>query len=188
MPALVPEAPRRRWEPAQVLPEAARYPAKPVEQAERSLYRRAPQPRSWPTVGPLLQGREEAPGWQAPPPVHRSRRRSRSRSGLRIGLRIGLGLLRGLLTGPIVVLGLRALRWATGIVVDAGYRNRPAIWVYADGAAAIFDSVLSLRGGARQQERSNSETLLHGDLLSGESEPAKICVGSRNVTWITFKS
>jgi hypothetical protein len=54
--------------------------------------------------------------------------------------------------------------------------NRAAIRIDRDGAAAILETVLGLRGGeaARQQQHGDSETLLHHcDLLSREPHSPK---------------
>ena len=65
-----------------------------------------------------------------------------------------------------------------GIIVDAGDLHGSAVGIDADGVAAIFESVLGLRGGGRQQQRGDSQKLLHYDLLSRESPAAKLRVGS----------
>src|SRR4029077_16304874 len=68
----------------------------------------------------------------------------------------------------------RAFGLLAGIVVDAGYRKGAAIRIDGDGAAAIVKRVLGLRGGARQQEHGDSETLFHYDLLSRNPQNPKL--------------
>src|SRR6202007_2335770 len=82
-------------------------------------------------------------------------------------LRIDLRLLRRLfaMTAAVLIV-MRALRWPSAVVVDAWYRNRPAIGIDADGTSTIFEGVLSLRGGTRQQQRGDRNELFHHDLLS----------------------
>src|SRR5205823_14823994 len=107
----------------------------------------------------------------------RSRLFSRCRCcrGCRLGrgLRGGLRLLRRFPARTIKVafLATRALGLLAAIIVNAGNGNGASIGIDGDGAAAIFERVLRLRGGetARQQEHGDSETLLHHcDLLSRE--------------------
>jgi hypothetical protein len=80
-------------------------------------------------------------------------------------------------TIKIAFLAARAPGLLAGIIVDAGNMNRASIGIDGDGAAAILESVLGLRGGeaARQQEHGDSETLLHYcDLLSREPQSPKL--------------
>jgi hypothetical protein len=75
-------------------------------------------------------------------------------------LRIGLRLLRRWFawTVAIGIVVARALGFAApGIVVDAGNLNGAAVGIDANGAAAIFEGVLGLRCGARQQQRGDSQ-------------------------------
>jgi hypothetical protein len=74
---------------------------------------------------------------------------------------IDLGLLRRLLVRlRVVLLGLLGLA-LTGVVVDAGNLHGAAIRIDADGAPAIFESVLRLRSGARQKECGRDQQLPH---------------------------
>jgi hypothetical protein len=58
-----------------------------------------------------------------------------------------------------------ALTFASCVVIDAGYGNRSAIRVDANGAPAIVEGVLSLRGRTRQQKGGDRKKLFHRDLL-----------------------
>jgi hypothetical protein len=72
---------------------------------------------------------------------------------------IDLGLLRGLLgRGRLVLFGFLGL---AGVVVDAGNLHRAAVWVDADGAAAVLERVLRLRCGAHQKECGRRQQLPH---------------------------
>jgi hypothetical protein len=76
-------------------------------------------------------------------------------------LRIGLGLLRRLLARVrLVLLGLLGLALSR-VVIDAGDLDRAPVGVDADGAAAIFESVLRLRSGAHQKECGRGQQLPH---------------------------
>jgi hypothetical protein len=76
-------------------------------------------------------------------------------------LRINLGLLRRLLArARLVLLGLLRLALAR-VVIDAGDLHRAAVRIDADGAPAIFESVLRLRSGARQKECGRGQQLPH---------------------------
>jgi hypothetical protein len=78
----------------------------------------------------------------------------------------------------IVIVVARALALSPGIVVDAGNLHRTAIGIDANGLPAIAEVVLGLRGAARQQQRGDSQKLLHNDLLCRESELPKLHKGS----------
>jgi hypothetical protein len=93
-------------------------------------------------------------------------------------LRINLGLLRRLLArGRLVLLGFLRLALA-GVVVDAGDLHRAAVRIDADGAPAIFESVLRLRSGARQKECGRGQQLPHFGLLNSWSPYQRLRAGS----------
>jgi hypothetical protein len=56
---------------------------------------------------------------------------------------------------------MRAFCPLPAVVVDAWYRDRPTIRIDANGTSAIFEGVLSLRGGARQQKCGDNEKSFH---------------------------
>jgi hypothetical protein len=98
--------------------------------------------------------------------------------------------LRCLLAAAVSIafLATRALGLLAGIVEDAGDRNGATVRIDCDGAAAIVERVLGVRGAAHQQEHGDTETLLHCDLLSGIPKPRNYAgAASPNVIQITFK-
>jgi hypothetical protein len=60
-----------------------------------------------------------------------------------------------------VLIAMRTFCPGTAVIVDAWYRNRSSIRIDANGPSAIFEGVLRLRSGARQQECGDSEKLFH---------------------------
>ena len=94
-------------------------------------------------------------------------------------LRICLRLLRRLFARTVAVLIIvLALCFPSRVVIDAGDRNRSPVRIDANGTPAIFERVLRLRGGARQQECGDSKQLSHSDLLGRQNLKASLHFGS----------
>src|SRR6266571_4178890 len=109
-------------------------------------------------------------------------------------LRFGLRFLRRLLARAVAVL-IAARTFCSppsvpSVVVDPGYRNRSTVRIDANGAPAVFECVLSLCGGARQQQCGDCKQLFHIDLLDRQNLKSRPCTSAvfQNVTYITLKA
>ena len=88
-----------------------------------------------------------------------------------------------------ILIVVRAFRSPPGVVVDPRDRNRSAVRIDPNGAAAIFEGVLGLRCAAREQECGNGQQPFHHDLLTQLNSPARAYAAANlyNVIYITFK-